>query len=126
MKLDIYCAMHKQCIDITLDGLYNIVEKGVDIMATTNVTMRMDEDLKAQLQELLGNIGMDMTTFFIMTAKQAIREQGLPFRPTLEVPNMETLKAFAEVEVMKEHPECYKSYNNFQELLKEVEEECTQ
>lgn len=95
-------------------------------MATTNVTMRMDEDLKKQLQELLSKIGMDMTTFFVMTAKQAIREQGLPFRPTLEVPNMETLKAFAEVEFMEEHPEYYKSYNNFQELLKEVEEECTQ
>lgn len=27
-------------------------------MAITNVTMRMDEDLKAQLQEFLGNIGM--------------------------------------------------------------------
>ena len=52
-------------------------------MATTNVTMRMDEDLKSQLQELLGNIGMDMTTFFVMTAKQAIREQGLPFQPSL-------------------------------------------
>ena len=95
-------------------------------MATTNVTMRMDEDLKQQLQELLSKIGMDMTTFFVMTAKQAIREQGLPFQPTLEVPNMETLKSLVEVEVMKEHPEYYKSYNNFQELLKEVEEECTQ
>ncbi len=59
-------------------------------------------------------------------SKQAIREQGLPFQPTLEVPNMETLKAMAEAEVMKEHPECFKSYNSFQELLKEVEEECTQ
>lgn len=99
-------------------------KEGVDIMATTNITMRIDESLKSQLQELLSNIGMDMTTFFVMTAKQAIREQGLPFQPTLEVPNMETLKAFAEVEIMKEHPECYKSYNSFQELLKEVEEEC--
>lgn len=33
-------------------------------MATTNITMRMDEDLKAQLQELVFNLGMDMTTFF--------------------------------------------------------------
>lgn len=95
-------------------------------MATTNITMNIDENLNQQLQELLSKIGMDMTTFFVMTAKQAIREQGLPFQPTLEVPNMETLKAFAEVEVMKEHPEYYKSYNNFQELLKEVEKECTQ
>lgn len=94
-------------------------------MATTSVTMKINEDLHQQLQELLGNIGIDVNTFFIMTAKQAIREQGLPFRPTLEVPNMETLKAFAEIEIMKEHPEYYKRYSNFQELLKEVEEECT-
>ena len=76
MKLDIYCAQHIQCIDEILCGQYNMEKKGVEDMATTNITMRMDEDLKAQLQELLGNIGMDMTTFFIMTAKQAIREIG--------------------------------------------------
>lgn len=32
-------------------------------MATTNITMRIDEELKAQLQELVSNLGMDMTTF---------------------------------------------------------------
>lgn len=32
-------------------------------MATTNVTMRMDEQLKSQLQELVSNLGLDMTTF---------------------------------------------------------------
>lgn len=95
-------------------------------MATTNITMRMDEELKIELQELLSKLGMDMTTFFIITAKQAIREQGLPFQPTLEVPNMETLKAIAEVELMKEHPEYFKSYNSFRELLDEVEAECIQ
>lgn len=29
-------------------------------MANTNVTVRIDETLKAQLQELLSNLGMDM------------------------------------------------------------------
>lgn len=32
-------------------------------MANTNVTMRMDETLKAQLQELMSNLGLDLTTF---------------------------------------------------------------
>lgn len=32
-------------------------------MATTNITMRIDEDLKVQLQEFVSNLGMDMTTF---------------------------------------------------------------
>lgn len=52
-------------------------------MATTNITMRIDEKLKAQLQELMSNLGLDMTTFFTMAAKQAVREQALPFQPNL-------------------------------------------
>ena len=47
-------------------------------MANTNVTMRIDETLKAQLQELMSSLGLDMTTFFTMAAKQAVREQALP------------------------------------------------
>lgn len=34
-------------------------------MANTNVTMRIDENLKSQLQELVSNLGMDMTTFLL-------------------------------------------------------------
>ena len=52
-------------------------------MANTNVTMRIDEELKRQLQDLMSNLGMDMTTFFILAAKQAIREQALPFQPKI-------------------------------------------
>ena len=52
-------------------------------MAGTNVTMRMDETLKSQLQELVSNLGLDLTTFFTMAAKQAVREQALPFHPNM-------------------------------------------
>lgn len=52
-------------------------------MANTNITMRIDENLKSQLQDLMVNLGMDMTTFFTLAAKQAIREQALPFQPRL-------------------------------------------
>ena len=47
-------------------------------MANTNVTMRIDETLKSQLQELMSSLGLDMTTFFTMAAKQA-----LPFKPDM-------------------------------------------
>ena len=49
-------------------------------MANTNITMRIDENLKSQLQDLMSNLGMDMTTFFTLAAKQAVREQALPFQ----------------------------------------------
>ena len=52
-------------------------------MANTNITMRIDEDLKKELQELMSQLGMDITTFFTLAAKQAVREQALPFKPKL-------------------------------------------
>lgn len=48
-----------------------------------NITIRMDDGLKIQLQELMSNLGMDVTTFFTLAAKQAVREQALPFQPRL-------------------------------------------
>ena len=50
-----------------------ISKEGSDFMANTNVTMRIDENLKSQLQELMSDLGLDMTTFFTMAAKQAVR-----------------------------------------------------
>ena len=71
------------CIDKDKNGEYNNINKGVIDMANTNVTMRIDETLKTQLQELMSNLGLDMTTFFTMAAKQAVREQALPFKPDM-------------------------------------------
>ena len=45
-----------------------------------NVTVRIDETLKAQLQELLSNLRNGHDNFFTMAAKQAVREQALPFK----------------------------------------------
>ncbi len=92
-------------------------------MANTNITMRIDENLKAQLQELMSDLGLDMTTFFTMAAKQAIREQALPFNVSREIPNKETIEAFQEVEEMKKHPENVKSYSSFSDLLNEVKQD---
>ena len=66
-------------------------------MATTNITMRMDEDLKSRLQELVSNLGMDMTTFFTISAKQAVREQRIPFEISMDIPNANTIRAIEDV-----------------------------
>lgn len=89
-------------------------------MATTNATMRMDEDLKKQLQELVSNLGMDMTTFFTISAKQAAREQRIPFDISMNIPNEETRKAIEEVQQMKKNPSFGKSYTDVDEIMKEL------
>lgn len=89
-------------------------------MANTNVTMRIDENLKSQLQELMGDLGLDMTTFFTMAAKQAVREQGIPFYVSREVPNEETIAAFNEVEEMKKNPSLGKSYTDVDKMMEDL------
>lgn len=62
----------------------------------TSTTFRMDSELKDSLRELLDNLGLDMSTYFVMSAKQAVREQGIPFKVTMDVPNAETRKAMED------------------------------
>lgn len=44
-----------------------------------NITIRIDDEVKVQLQNLVAELGLDITTYFTMAAKQAIREQRIPF-----------------------------------------------
>ncbi|MCM1046982.1 MAG: type II toxin-antitoxin system RelB/DinJ family antitoxin [Clostridiales bacterium] len=89
-------------------------------MATTNITMRMDTGVKAQLQELMSELGLDMTTFFTMAAKQAIREQRIPFEISRDVPNAETIAAIEEVKMMKQNHSIGKSYTDIDKMMEEL------
>ena len=49
-------------------------------MANVNVTIRMDEKLKEQADELFNDLGFTMSAAINnMFAKQAVREQRIPF-----------------------------------------------
>lgn len=51
-------------------------------MATVNVTIRMDEQLKRQADELFSDFGLTLNAAINMFAKQAVREQRIPFEIT--------------------------------------------
>ena len=53
-------------------------------MAQTNINIRMDENLKKQFDAFCSEIGMSMTTAFCVFAKQAVREQKIPFEISAE------------------------------------------
>ena len=55
-----------------------------------NITIRIDDDVKMQLQELVTELGLDITTYFTMAAKQAIRERRIPFEVFANTPNADT------------------------------------
>ena len=53
-------------------------------MATTNVTIRMDENLKRQVETLFDEMGMNMTTAMTIFAKTVVRQQRIPFEIALD------------------------------------------
>ena len=48
-------------------------------MATTSITIRIDENLKKQAETLFEELGMNMTTAITIFTKAAVRQQGIPF-----------------------------------------------
>lgn len=48
-------------------------------MASTSVTVRIDEDLKKHVEMLLADMGLNMSTAFTLFAKAIIRKGKIPF-----------------------------------------------
>ena len=55
-------------------------------MAGINVSIRMDEDLKRQADELFDELGLSFSGAVNVFVRQAVREGGLPFAITKNVP----------------------------------------
>jgi DNA-damage-inducible protein J len=89
-------------------------------MANKNITIRMDEQLKKQAEELFSDLGLSMTTAIIAFTKQAVREQRIPFNISRNIPNQETITAIEEVERMKLNPDNYKNYDDVDEMIADI------
>lgn len=90
-------------------------------MAKTTATITIDSDIKAQAQELFADFGLDLSTAINIFLRQTVRENAIPFEISRDVPNADTIAAMKEAEEFRKHPENYKKYSSFSELLKEVE-----
>ena len=53
-------------------------------MATTSITIRMDEKLKKQAEILFEDIGLNMTTAITMFTKAVVRQNKIPFEITAD------------------------------------------
>lgn len=89
-------------------------------MAKVSTNISLDAELKKQSQELLSDLGLDLTTAVTIFLKQTLREQGIPFKISRDHPNIETIDAINEYYEMKEHPEKYKRYSSFRDAMNEV------
>ena len=91
-------------------------------MASANINVRVDAELKKKAEELFDDLGLNMSTAIVMFLKCAVSRVGIPFE-VRRVPNETTKEALAEYAKMLSDHDSYKRYDSFEELLEEVLED---
>jgi DNA-damage-inducible protein J len=96
-------------------------EKEVSIVNSklSNVSFRIDSDIKNQADRLFAELGLNMTTAFNIFLRQSVREGSIPFQITVNTPNAETVAAMLEAEKITADPSI-KRYSDVEEALKEL------
>jgi DNA-damage-inducible protein J len=67
-------------------------------MSTVNITIRVDNELKKEADDLFSDLGMSLSTAFNIFLRQSVREQQIPFAVSRNVPNAVTLMAMDAAE----------------------------
>ena len=86
---------------------------------TTNISIRMDTQLKAAAEELYSELGMNLSTAFNIFVRQSLREGGIPFKITTDTPNQETVSAMLEAERIAQDSSV-KGYTDMDELFADL------
>lgn len=64
---------------------------------TTNLNIRVDEELKRKAEAIFSELGLNMSTAMNMFLRYSVRYGGIPFDLRIEKPNAETIAAIDDV-----------------------------
>lgn len=87
-------------------------------MKTTNFSIRLDKDLKKQVEEIYKELGMNLETAINVFLQKSVAVGGFPFDVKLEEPNKETTLALLEADKISKNPNI-KKYD-VEEALKKL------
>ena len=85
-----------------------------------NVNVRINSDVKNNAENVFKRLGITPSAAITLFYNQVIRTNSIPFELKADVPNETTKKAIAELDDMKKNQNKYKSYNNVDELMKDL------
>ena len=89
-------------------------------MSKVSTNISIDSETKAKAQEMLADLGMDLSTAVNIFLKQMLYEGGIPFAITRNVPNRATLDAMKEAQEMSRYLEKYKKYDNVDAMMEDI------
>ena len=90
---------------------------------TDTLNIRIEPELKKEVEGTLNDLGMNIAEAVTIFLKQVVMTDSIPFIIKKPKFNKETLEAIKEADEIMKHPENYKSYNNVYEMIEEIENE---
>ena len=84
---------------------------------TTNLNIRIDEELKRQADAIFSELGLNMSTAINMFLRYSVRYGGIPFELRVEKPNAETLAAIDDVNNNRNMSKTFTSVDDLMEDL---------
>lgn len=109
--------MYLQC------GNIEIYKEEIKMSKTTSMNIRIEPNLKKQVEEILTDLGMNISDAVTIYFKQIVLTDSIPLQIKRPKFNKETLEAIKEADEIMKHPENYKSYNNVYEIIEEIDNE---
>lgn len=90
-------------------------------MATVNMSIRMDTELKKQAEAMFSDMGLNMTTAMNMFLRQVVRQGKIPFEIATDIPNADTIAAIKEMDDMISGKVSAKRYTSTKELFEDLD-----
>lgn len=90
---------------------------------TTTINIRIEPKLKEEVENILSDLGMNIAEAITIYFKQIVLTDSIPLKIKRPRFNKETIEAIEEADMIMEHPENYKSYNNVYEIVEEIDNE---
>ena len=84
---------------------------------TTNLNIRVDEELKYKAEAIFSELGLNMSTAMNIFLRYSVRYGGIPFELRIEKPNAETLSAIDDVNNNRNMSKTFDSVNDLVEDL---------
>lgn len=91
-------------------------------MATTNINIRVDSELKRQAESLFSDLGLSMSSAITMFLKVAVMRNGIPFDVKRCAPNASTIAAMHEAKQIS-RDSAKQGYTDMGELKKALLED---
>ena len=87
------------------------------------LNIRIEPELKREAEKTLDDLGMNVADAVTIFLKQVVLTESIPFNIKKPKYNDETLEAIKDALEMIKNPDKYKSFNNVEELMEELNSE---